>query len=185
MTGLASRLLALGLLCSALAGASASYRVQPGDTLYRLAQRCGVSVADLKELNGLDGDGIRVGQWLTLPEPAGAEAASIVPAAPSPADTRDAGTAPATPFQTGMAVYYAGRPDPRTALTAAHLSLPLGTWLRVRRLPAGPEVLVLVNDRGPFGRAERIVDLSLEAARALGMLDAGVVPVSLTVVPGP
>lgn len=173
----------LALLIGA-AGAE-SYRVQPGDTLYRLALNSGVSVADPRRLNGLDGYSLRAGQWLTLPKPAGVGAVSVVPTAPPPADSQEADTAPDPSYQTGMAVYYTGRPDPRTPLTAAHLSLPFGTWLRVRRLPAGPEVLVLVNDRGPFGRQGRIIDLSLEAARALGMLDAGVVPVSLTVVPGP
>lgn len=58
------------------------------------------------------------------------------------------------------------------ALTAAHTQLPFGTRLLVRSRQTGRSVIVRVNDRGPFG-AHRILDLSREAARQLGMLSAG------------
>ena len=63
--------------------------------------------------------------------------------------------------------------------TCAHRTHPFGTKLRVKNLNNGKEVVVRVNDRGPFGRG-RIVDLSCGAAKALGMLSHGVVPVEVT-----
>lgn len=63
--------------------------------------------------------------------------------------------------------------------TCAHRTHPFGTKLRVKNLNNGKEVVVRVNDRGPFGRG-RIVDLSWGAAKALGMLSHGVVPVEVT-----
>jgi rare lipoprotein A len=68
-----------------------------------------------------------------------------------------------------------------TRLTAAHRTLPLGTRLRVMNLENGRIVGVWVNDRGPYV-AGRVLDLSREAARALGMVERGVVPVRFDVI---
>jgi rare lipoprotein A len=65
-------------------------------------------------------------------------------------------------------------------LTAAHRTIPLGTWLVVTRTDTGQSVEVRVNDRGPFVDG-RIVDLSYAAARVLGADRAGVVPVALRI----
>jgi rare lipoprotein A len=66
------------------------------------------------------------------------------------------------------------------ALTAAHKTLPFGTMVRVRSLVNGKEIEVRINDRGPFVRG-RVVDVSLAAAEALGMMAQGVNQVSLHV----
>jgi hypothetical protein len=66
-------------------------------------------------------------------------------------------------------------------LTAAHRTLPLGTRLVVTNLRNGKSVQVRVNDRGPT-IPDRIIDLSLAAARALDAVAAGLFPVSLRVV---
>jgi rare lipoprotein A len=58
------------------------------------------------------------------------------------------------------------------ALTAAHRTLPLGTLLRVTNLANGRSVIVRVNDRGPFVRS-RLIDVSLGAAREIGMVAQG------------
>jgi rare lipoprotein A len=58
------------------------------------------------------------------------------------------------------------------ALTAAHPSLPLGTWVEVRNLENDRTVRVLINDRGPFEKG-RVIDLSRAAAEALGMVGPG------------
>jgi rare lipoprotein A len=63
-------------------------------------------------------------------------------------------------------------------LTAAHRTLPFGTRLRVRSVATGKEVVVRVTDRGPFVH-QRIIDLSLGAARALGVHHRGVTEVQL------
>lgn len=53
-------------------------------------------------------------------------------------------------------------------LTAAHRTLPFGSWVRVTNLENGKMVVVRVNDRGPFVPG-RIIDLSYQAARAIGL----------------
>jgi rare lipoprotein A len=60
--------------------------------------------------------------------------------------------------------------------TAAHRTLPFGTRVLVRNLRNGREVIVRINDRGPWAR-ERIIDLSRAAAAALDMLQAGEAPI--------
>jgi rare lipoprotein A len=69
------------------------------------------------------------------------------------------------------------------ALTAAHPTLPFGTRLRVVNLDNDREVDVRVNDRGPTVPG-RIIDLSYAAARALGAVGPGIIPVRLTVLGG-
>ena len=64
------------------------------------------------------------------------------------------------------------------ALTAAHKTLPLGTWVRVRRVDTGKLVVVRVNDRGPFVHG-RIIDLSYTAAKQLGMVGPGTASVEV------
>lgn len=65
-------------------------------------------------------------------------------------------------------------------LTAAHQTLPLGTRVAVTNQDNGRTVEVRINDRGPFAKG-RIIDLSYAAARSLGMIGPGTVPVRLEV----
>ncbi len=67
----------------------------------------------------------------------------------------------------------------KDSLTCAHRTLPFGTLLRVRNLANNREVVVKVTDRGPFRRGG-IVDLSLAAAKEIGMVAQGVVHVEVT-----
>ena len=64
------------------------------------------------------------------------------------------------------------------AMTAAHKTLPLGTWVQVTNLANGRKVRVRINDRGPFVRG-RIIDLSYAAAKKLGMVGPGTAPVEI------
>ncbi len=66
-------------------------------------------------------------------------------------------------------------------LTAAHRTLHMGTRVRVTNRKNGRSVEVRINDRGPYGNSQRIIDLSEAAARVLDMIDAGVVPVKLEI----
>jgi rare lipoprotein A len=90
----------------------------------------------------------------------------------------------------GLASYYAerfnGRPTASgeifrsSALTAAHRTLPFGTWVCVTNLNNRKSVTVRINDRGPFVRG-RIIDLSPAAARRIDLLESGTAPVKLEV----
>lgn len=64
----------------------------------------------------------------------------------------------------------------RDALTAAHRSLPFGTRVRVTATTNNKSVVVRITDRGPWIQG-RVLDLSLAAARSLGITDRGVVHV--------
>ncbi len=65
-------------------------------------------------------------------------------------------------------------------LTAAHRTLRMGTRVRVTNLRNGREVIVRINDRGPYS-GDRIIDLSRAAAQRLGMIESGTAPVRLEV----
>lgn len=68
------------------------------------------------------------------------------------------------------------------AFTAAHTTLPLGTRVRVTNLDNGKEVIVKINDRGPFVK-RRIIDLSYAAAKSIGIVSKGTGRVELTALP--
>jgi rare lipoprotein A len=66
-------------------------------------------------------------------------------------------------------------------MTAAHKHLPLPTYVSVKNLQNNREIIVKVNDRGPFVD-DRIIDLSYVAAKKLGIYEVGTAPVSITVI---
>jgi len=96
--------------------------------------------------------------------------------------------------QLGMASWYgpsfhgkpsaSGEPYDMWALTAAHRTLPFGTWVQVTKVETGKRVTVRINDRGPFIKG-RIIDLSYGAARELAMIGEGTADVSLAIVSPP
>jgi rare lipoprotein A len=87
----------------------------------------------------------------------------------------------------GMASYYKSgkvtangeRYNPH-GLTAAHRKLKFGTKVRVTNVRNGKSVVVRINDRGPFIRG-RVIDLSLGAAKVIGLHKSGVAKISYTV----
>jgi rare lipoprotein A len=121
--------------------------------------------------------------------------AAVVPAN-LPADTSKA-PLPKLKSKTGEASWYDGEAswyefdgqktangetmDPRR-LTAAHPTLPFGTKVAVENVENGRTVVVRVNDRGPYADG-RIIDVSKEAARKLGMVEDGVTEVEVAPVP--
>ena len=90
--------------------------------------------------------------------------------------------------QSGKASYYAknfsgrktasGERLHKDSLTCAHRSYPFGTLLKVTNITNGRQVVVRVNDRGPF-RKGRNIDLSWGAAKELGMIAQGIAPVTV------
>lgn len=95
---------------------------------------------------------------------------------------------PAQALTSGWASYYKsgqltanGEHFKPMGLTAAHRKLPFGTMLKVTNLRNGKSVIVRVNDRGPFIRG-RILDLSLGAAKVIGLNRSGVAKISFVVV---
>ncbi|TAJ13556.1 septal ring lytic transglycosylase RlpA family protein [Marinilabiliaceae bacterium JC017] len=95
--------------------------------------------------------------------------------------------------QAGKASYYASKFEGRKTasgeifsnkkLTAAHLSLPFGTRVKVTNPANGKSVVVKINDRGPYIKG-RIIDLSQKAARKLHIYNQGVADVTIEVVNG-
>ena len=71
-----------------------------------------------------------------------------------------------------------GEPYNPLKMSAAHRTLPLGTRLKVTNLHNGRSVLVTINDRGPYVKP-RELDLSLGAARKLGMIRRGIARVRI------
>ena len=120
-----------------------------------------------------------------------AQASTPQPSAQAESDTRQAlaHDEPATLLQRGLATWYGGKRwhgrrtasgerFDRQALTAAHKTLPMGSRVRVVNLSNGREVIVRINDRGPF-TPKFIIDLSEAAAERLGMRHAGRAQVAL------
>jgi rare lipoprotein A len=89
----------------------------------------------------------------------------------------------------GLASYYSKdyegqttsgeRYDPKK-FTAAHRTLPFGTRLHVTDSKSHRSVIVTINDRGPFTK-DYVIDLSLAAAKKLGMIDRGLIKVTAAV----
>jgi rare lipoprotein A len=102
--------------------------------------------------------------------------------------TEKVATKTVKPFAVGQASWYgkyfdgkptaSGEPYDMYELTAAHRTLPLGSWVRVTNLKNRRWVLVRINDRGPVP-IDRIIDLSYSAARMLNMSGAGLAKVRL------
>jgi rare lipoprotein A len=94
---------------------------------------------------------------------------------------------------TGMASWYgpgfhgrrsaSGEVFNQHAFTAAHRTLPFGTQVRVTNVHTGQQVVVRINDRGPFGHG-RIIDLSAGAAAEIGLRRMGIGRVQLEVLSG-
>ncbi|MEF8729962.1 MAG: septal ring lytic transglycosylase RlpA family protein [Accumulibacter sp.] len=99
--------------------------------------------------------------------------------------------AEAAPVVSGRASFYStsfhgrrtasGETYEHHVISAASNRFPMGTLVAVRRVPSARCVVVRINDR--MGHRKRVIDLSREAAVALGMIDAGVVDVEVTPLP--
>ena len=96
----------------------------------------------------------------------------------TPGQTQEAKPTRPAKAQVGTASWYgrifqhhktaSGEPYDMNDLTAAHRTLPLGSWVKVTDLTTARAVVVRINDRGPVAR-NRIIDLSYGAAKILGM----------------
>ncbi|MGB7592662.1 MAG: septal ring lytic transglycosylase RlpA family protein [Terriglobia bacterium] len=101
---------------------------------------------------------------------------------------------PKEEYRTGVASWYgqefqgnttaSGEAFDLNGFTAAHLTLPFGTTIRVTNLKNSKNILLRVNDRGPhIGR--RLIDVSWAAAKRLGFVHSGTTPVRVEVVTYP
>ena len=91
----------------------------------------------------------------------------------------------------GIASYYgaefagrrtaSGEPYRAGAFTAAHRTARFGSHIRVRNLGNGREVIVRINDRGPWSSG-RVIDLSYAAAKVIGLHKSGTARVNLTLI---
>ncbi|WP_443018417.1 septal ring lytic transglycosylase RlpA family protein [Sphingobium sp. Ant17] len=94
----------------------------------------------------------------------------------------------------GYASWYGSESGNRTAngerfrpgwVSAAHVSLPLPSYVEVTALDTGRTIVVRVNDRGPFSGRGRVIDLSRGAAEQLGVRAQGHAPVRVRLVDPP
>src|SRR5580698_2407115 len=140
-----------------------------------------LAVVSLGAASGPKGSGSKDTQ-VTLPAQAASATKAEVAVKPKPH----------SPYQVGTASWYgeyfegrataSGEPFHMYDLTAAHPSLPLGTWVRVTNLSNGRRISVRINDRGPIIPG-RIIDLSYSAAQALAFQQKGLQQVRLDLVP--
>ncbi len=117
---------------------------------------------------------------------------AAAPAAPAPPASRS--PQPIRSGETGLASWYGhpyhGRPAANgeiydmESFTAAHRTLPFGTWVRVVNLTNDKTVDVRITDRGPFVE-NRIIDVSHAAAGAIGLIGPGVARVRLDILSVP
>ena len=145
------------------------YQVKPGDTLSQVAEKLLGSSKKMRYIvqanNIKDPREVRAGESLIIPNINSAE-----------------------DLQTGAASWYgdyfhgkktsSGIPFYMYGYTAAHRSLPLGTIATVTNLENGEQVVVTINDRGPYIDG-RIIDLSYEAAKSIEMVEDGVMEVAV------
>ena len=120
---------------------------------------------------------------------------------PAPPETATTEPTPTTPrkgkpiyVETGLASWYGppynhhrganGEIYDQNAMTAAHRTLPMNSVVRVTNLSTGHVVMVRITDRGPFVE-DRIVDLSLAAAKAVDIWRPGTAEVKLEVLSAP
>lgn len=148
-----------------------TYTVVPGDTLSGIAHRFGLSAQALARANHLHGPLI-AGTHLKLAFQPGC------------------GPIPQVGLASWYGPRYAGRPtasglpyNPQ-AFTAASPTLPLGSIALVTNLRTHQHLAVFIDDRGPAIRS-RILDLSYAAAKQLGALRPGLIPVRVEVVWAP
>lgn len=120
---------------------------------------------------------------MVVSEPVSTAAPHRIAVRPSaPIAAGPTGIAPAGMSDRGKASWYgpefqgsptaSGEPFDMHALTAAHRSLPLGSYARVKNLDNGRSVVVKINDRGPHA-GRRMIDLSYAAAEEINMVAAG------------
>lgn len=146
------------------------------------------SQAQANETTGFLAAGAHIGPWITEVKPApqivqaGAWNIAVVkpakPAKPAPQHA-----------MAGIASYYwqdqmtaTGERFDKSAMTAAHPTLPFGSLVKVRRPGTDHSVVVRINDRGPF-KPGRVIDLSEAAAQRLNMTSMGLAPVELELLP--
>ena len=154
------------------------YRVKQGDWLSRLARKYCTSVDELKEINDLKSSTIYVGKKLKIRNIPGLALPGyrVFGRWYYPLKTADGYE------KTGIASWYGSKFHGRKTsngeiynmhgMTAAHKTLPLGTVVLVRNMINGRTLVLRINDRGPFV-GTRLIDLSKEAARQLGLLEPG------------
>jgi rare lipoprotein A len=119
----------------------------------------------------------------------GTTSARNIPTAPRPVPNEAIGKP--TFVETGMASWYGtgkraadGSAFDKSALTAAHKTLPMGTTIRVTNLANNQSVIVRITDRGPFVNG-RVLDLSEGAAKQIDLYRMGVAKVRIEAFPHP
>lgn len=171
-----------GVLVGGLSATSARVESEINDVL-----NAGITIGEQSQTTMNDAEYQAMLSEIDVNEaPAEQPDAVAVPSEPTPVDfPTDSGEVLKT--EEGIASYYTdtrvAAPGERfdgNALAAAHKTLPFGSLVRVTNLKNGKQVVVKINDRGPYIKG-RVIDLTHGAARAIDMMAAGIVKVRLEV----
>ncbi len=176
---------AAGMVACAVGGVRGQELRQPPQHVARIAVPSGWRTVVIPEPERVGWGTLTVHQSgrTTVPQPGATQPARVETASLPPQKVL---TGPAHAL-TGIASFYwqdqmtaSGERFDKTAMTAAHRTLPLGTRVRVTHVASGRSVVVRINDRGPF-KPGRVIDLSLAAAEQIGMTAHGLAQVRIDV----
>lgn len=156
----------------AKAGGSGTYTVQSGDTLSRIARNTGVSVADIKQANGMNDGFIRIGQTLRIPSGGGAaQVASAKPAAADPVTT--GATAQSQPEKTEKVAAYTPPKKTEKVIEQADETAPDATGIGRMRWPVRGRVISKYGNGG--GKSNDGIDILVPEGTPVKAAENGVV----------
>jgi LysM repeat protein len=148
----------------AAVGEALTYRVRRGDTMFSIAREHQVTVADLRQANGIDGSQLRIDQVIRIPQPR--PNASRVPQPLPP--LYEQGPVDIYPDTFAGRVLTSGRPYDPTRYTISHPDLPMESIVLLTNSATGMSTFAEVSDRGPAD-TRFIMDISSAVARELGL----------------
>ncbi len=145
-------------------GQAQTYRVRRGDTMFSIAREHQVTVADLRQANGIEGSQLRIDQVIKIPAPSPNASRTPQPLPP----LYEQGPVDIYPDTFAGRVLTSGRPYDPTRYTISHPDLPMESIVLLTNPATGMNTFAEVSDRGPAD-TRFIMDISSAVARELGL----------------
>ncbi|MDZ4699417.1 MAG: LysM peptidoglycan-binding domain-containing protein [Rhodothermales bacterium] len=158
-------------------GQAQTYRVRRGDTMFSIAREHQVTVADLRQANGIDGSQLGIDQVIKIPRPQLNASRAPQPLPP----LYEQGPVDIYPDTFAGRVLTSGRPYDPTRFTISHPDLPMESIVLLTNAATGMSTFAEVSDRGPAD-TRFIIDISSAVARELGLSVGSRDPIQLRVV---